>query len=78
MPKSVDTRRPCEVGLEHATIPQKGDVGRGLQKIVACSNPTSQGLLVSTIFGTVSSLYRSLTCFSQPYKHGQDTAGSLA
>ena len=29
----------------------------GLRKIVACSHPSSQCLLVSTVFGTVSSLH---------------------
>ena len=32
------------------------DVGIGLRKIVACSQSSSQCLLVSTVFGTVSSL----------------------
>ena len=32
------------------------DVGIGLRKIVACSQSSSQCLLVSTLFGTVSSL----------------------
>ena len=30
---------------------------RGLRKIVACSHSSSQCLLVSTVFGTVSSLH---------------------
>ena len=33
------------------------DVGIGLRKIVACSQSSSQCLLVSTVFGTVSSLH---------------------
>ena len=33
------------------------DVGIGLRKIVACSHSSSQCLLVSTVFGTVSSLH---------------------
>ena len=33
------------------------DVGIGLHKIVACSHSSSQCLLVSTVFGTVSSLH---------------------
>ena len=32
------------------------NVGIGLRKIVACSHSSSQCLLVSTVFGTVSSL----------------------
>ena len=34
----------------------KNDVGIGLRKIVACSHSSSQCLLVSAVFGTVSSL----------------------
>ena len=37
--------------------PKTKDVGRGLRKIVACSHSSSQCLLVSTVFGTVSSLH---------------------
>ena len=37
--------------------PKTKDVGRGLWKIVACSQSSSQCLLVSTVFGTVSSLH---------------------
>ena len=33
------------------------DVGIGLRKIVACSQSSSQCLLVSTVFGMVSSLH---------------------
>ena len=33
------------------------DVGIGSRKIVACSRSSSQCLLVSTVFGTVSSLH---------------------
>ena len=33
------------------------NVGIGLRKIVACSHSSSQCLLVSTVFGTVSSLH---------------------
>ena len=42
----------------------------GLRKIVACSHSSSQCLLVSTVFGTVSSLYPTsflmifYTCFT--------------
>ena len=32
----------------------------GLRKIVACSHSSSQGLLVSTVFGTVSSPHPTL------------------
>ena len=37
--------------------PKNQDVGIGLRKIVACSQSSSQCLLVSTVFGTVSSLH---------------------
>ena len=37
--------------------PKTKDVGIGLRKIVACSHSSSQCLLVSTVFGTVSSLH---------------------
>ena len=37
--------------------PKTKDVGIGLRKIVACSHSSLQCLLVSTIFGTVSSLH---------------------
>ena len=39
-----------------AATPKNQDVGRGLRKIVACSQ-SSQCLLVSIVFGTVSSLH---------------------
>ena len=61
VPKTVDTRRHCKVGLRACNNllqpPKIKDVGRGLRKIVACSQSSSQCLLVSTVFGTVSSLH---------------------
>ena len=59
VPKTVETRRHCEEDLEHATIfrnPLPTGLW-GLWKIVACSQSSSQCLLVSTVFGTVSSLH---------------------
>ena len=59
VPKTADTRRHCEEEWEHATIfrnPQK-HVGMWLRKIVACSHSSSQCLLVSAVFGKVSSLH---------------------
>ena len=56
----VHTRRPCKVGLMHATIfrnPQKQVVGRSYRRLLRSLNPTLQGLLVATVFGTVSSLH---------------------
>ena len=58
MPKPVETRRHCE---EHATTPKTKDVGRGLRKIVACSQSSSQCLLVSTCLHTVS-IYSCVLC----------------
>ena len=63
MPKIVDIRRHCEVELRacnNIPQPQKNrDVGIGLRKIVACSHSSPQCLLVSTVFGTVSSLHHT-------------------
>ena len=42
---------------QSSATPKTKDVGRGLRKIVACSQSSSQCLLVSTVFGTVSSLH---------------------
>ena len=42
---------------QSSATPQNQDVGRGLWKIVACSQSSSQCLLVSIVFGTVSSLH---------------------
>ena len=42
---------------QSSATPKKQDVGIGLRKIVACSQSSSQCLLVSTVFGMVSSLH---------------------
>ena len=42
---------------QSSATPKNLDVGIGLRKIVACSHSSSQCLLVSTVFGTVSSLH---------------------
>ena len=42
---------------QSSATPKTQDVGIGLRKIVACSQSSSQCLLVSTVFGTVSSLH---------------------
>ena len=42
---------------QSSATPKIQDVGIGLQKIVACSHSSSQCLLVSTVFSTVSSLH---------------------
>ena len=71
---------------QSSATPKNEDVGRGLRKIVACSQSSSQCLLVSTVFCTVSSLHPTsflmifilvLLIFSS-HKYGQDTVGSLA
>ena len=54
--KQEDTAR-IESMQQSSATPKKQDVGRGLRKIVACSQSSSQRLLVSIIFGTVSSLH---------------------
>ena len=51
--KQEGTARRIESTLPQP--PKTKDVGRGLRKIVACSQSSSQCLLVSTVFGTVSS-----------------------
>ena len=42
---------------QSSATPKNRDVGRGLRKIVACSQSSSQYLLVPTVFGTLSSLH---------------------
>ena len=42
---------------QSSTTPKNKDVGIGLRKIVAFSQSSSQCLLVSTVFGMVSSLH---------------------
>ena len=52
---------------QSSATPKNEDVGIGLRKIVACSHSSSQCLLVSTVFGTVSSLHPTsdfYTCFT--------------
>ena len=60
MPKTVNTRRHSEEESESmqqtSATPKNQDVGIGLRKIVAYSHSC---LLVSTVFGTVSSLHPS-------------------
>ena len=49
-------RRSESMQQSSATLKNR-DVGIGLRKIVACSQSSSQCLLVSTVFGMVSSLH---------------------
>ena len=68
VPKTVDTRRHCKVWLTACNnLPQPppyisvfGSCGRLLHAL----NHTLQCLLVSTVFGTVSSLYTSCFIFT--------------
>ena len=65
VPKTVDTRKHCKVGLRACNnLPQPPPyifVFRGCGRLLRALNPTLQCFLVSTVFGTVSSLH--LTSF---------------
>ena len=65
VPKTVDTRKHCKVGLRACNnLPQPPPyifVFRGCGRLLHALNPTLQCFLVSTVFGTVSSLH--LTSF---------------
>ena len=65
VPKTVDTRKHCKVGLRACNnLPQPSPyifVFRGCGRLLHALNPTLQCFLVSTVFGTVSSLH--LTSF---------------
>ena len=65
VPKTVDTRKHCKVGLRACNnLPQPPlyiFVFRGCGRLLHALNPTLQCFLVSTVFGTVSSLH--LTSF---------------
>ena len=56
--KQEGTARRIE-SMQQSSATPKTSTGfwRGLRKIVACSQSSSQCLLVSTVFGTVSSLH---------------------
>ena len=78
--KQEGTARWIESMQQSSATPKNRDVGRGLRKIVACSQSTSQCLLVSTVFSTVSSLHNDFyTCFThfsqQRIGIGNDTVG---
>ena len=79
--KQEGTARRIESMQQSSATPKNRDEGRGLQKIAAFSQSSSQCLLVSTVFGTVSSLHPTsfftLVLFSS-HNYGQDTVGSLA
>ena len=49
--KQESTARRIESMQQSSTTPKNQDVGRGLRKIVACSQSSSQCFLVSTVFG---------------------------
>ena len=61
VPKTVDTRKHCKVGLRACNnLPQPPPyilVFGGCGRLLHALNPTLQCLLVSTVFGTVSSLH---------------------
>ena len=60
VPKTGDTRRHCEVDLtQSSTTPKKRDVGRGVAEdcCILSTLPRMQCLLVSLVFGRVSSLH---------------------
>ena len=49
----------------------------GLLKIVACSHSSSQCLLVSTVFGTVSSLHPTSFLYLYTENHSQTMTGII-
>ena len=57
MLKQESTVRRIESMQQSSATPKNQDVGRGLRKIVACSQSSLQCRLVSTVFGTLSSLH---------------------
>ena len=58
MPKTSDTRRHCEVELTVCNnLPQPLSLFGGCGRLLHTVNSTSQCLLVSLVFGTVSSLH---------------------
>ena len=82
--KQEDTVRRIESMQRSSATPKNQDVERGLRKIVACSQSSLQCLLVSIVFGTVSSLHPTsfLMIFTLVplifLKYSQDTVGWLA
>ena len=74
VPKTVDTRSHCKVGLRACNnLPQPPpyiSVFWGCRRLLHALNHTLQWLLVSTVFGTVSSLH--LISFLHLYKVGAD------
>ena len=72
------TVRRIESMQQSSATPKNQDVGRGLRKIVACSQSSLQCLLVSIVFGTVSSLHPTSIFTLVLLFYGQDTVDSLA
>ena len=74
VPKTVDTRKHCKVGLRACNnLPQPPPyifVFGGCGRLLHALNPTLQCFLVSTVFGTVSSLHLTsfLMIFTLVYK----------
>ena len=56
VPKTVDTRRHHKVGLRVCNMQSSATPS------IRCSQPSSQWLLVSTVFGTVSLSLHFYTC----------------
>ena len=54
---------------QSSATPKNQDVGIELRKIVACSQSSSQCLLVSTVFYTVSSLHPTSFLYRRSYTH---------
>ena len=61
VPKTVDTRKHCKVGLRACNnLPRPPPyifIFQGCRRLLHALNPTLQCFLVSTVFGTVSSLH---------------------
>ena len=71
---------------QSSATPKNQDVGIGLRKIVACSHSSSQCLLVSAVFGTVSShtsyfifndFHTSLSCRYMLLSHTYNSGTSI-
>ena len=73
VPKTVETRRHCwiESMQQSSTTPKNRDVGRGLWKIVAYSQSTSQCLLHPSSCLMIFTLHFSQQCIGI----GNDTVG---
>ena len=75
MPKTVDTRRHCKVWLRACNNLPLPLVYWGCGRLLHALNHTLQCLLVSTVFGTVSSLHliSFLMIFTLVYNYASHT-----